>query len=78
MEEWMEDTTDLASMYGMYQHKEHLLDKARKKIARAIGLLIKLKAKHTKLRSAHAKLLKVVQQFKKPRRGPPRAAKIKK
>ena len=69
------DTTDLASMYGMYQHKEHLLDKARKKIARAIGLLIKLKAKHTKLRSAHAKLQKVLKQFKHPRRGPPRAAK---
>ena len=71
MEEWMKDTTDLASMYGMYQHNEHLLDQARKTI-------IKLKAKHTKLRSACTKLQKVVKQFKKPRRGPPRAAKIKK
>jgi hypothetical protein len=62
------DTTDLASMYGMYQHQEHMLDKAR-------NTIIKLNAKHTKLRSAHAKLQKVLKQFKHPRRGPPRAAK---
>jgi len=78
MEEWMKDTTDLASMYGMYQHKEHLLDQARKTIIKLKKGFSILRRQHTKLRSACAKLQKVVKQFKKPRRGPPRAAKIKK
>ena len=73
------------NMPNPYENYEMTLEEERglsasksNMIAYRTKQLIKLKAEHTKLRSAHAKLLKVVQQFKKPRRGPPRAAKIKK